>query len=100
MHEFSKWITTKPATTEEEGEQRRMCTLCGEGESETIPALGGVMDSADDSDTSEEQSAVESVEGDSSANGCAASVGSSIGGILLTMASCVFVDKMRKKKNK
>ena len=128
-HKFSQWIVTKPATETEEGEQKRVCMSCGKGEKETIPALGVVVDSSIESvepetsidgetsevesptdsvesdasindNTNEEQSSTESVGNDAATGGCAAMVGSSMGGILLTLASCVFVDKMRKKKSK
>ncbi len=38
-HQWSEWEITKPATAQEEGEQRRTCTLCGKEETERIEKL-------------------------------------------------------------
>ena len=100
-HEFSNWIVTKQPTETEDGEQRRMCMLCGEGESEVIPALG----SGDD--VTPEASVEDGVENNSFDNnailnvaGCSSTMGATMGGILMTLASCVVVERMRKKKTK
>lgn len=37
-HKFSEWKTYKEATCEEDGEQKRMCTVCGFEEVKKIPA--------------------------------------------------------------
>ena len=39
-HEWSEWTVLEEATCEEEGQQGRMCAICGEIEYEAIPALG------------------------------------------------------------
>ena len=103
-HEFSKWIVTKQPTETEDGEQKRVCLLCGEGEKEVIPALGGA------GSVEPETSVEDSAEGNSSDNaggnaiinmaGCSSMAGTSMGGILITLACCVAVDRMRKKKMK
>ena len=77
-HEFGDWIVTKEATQMEDGERVRTCKHCGYEEKETLPMLF-MQDLL---------------------TGCSASVGASMGGVLLALASCVVVDKMRKKKTK
>ena len=39
-HTFSDWTTVKAATCTEMGEARRVCTACGEEETEVVPATG------------------------------------------------------------
>ena len=80
-HEFSKWIVTKEPTETEEGERRRVCTLCNQPEKETLPKVGANSAPA----------------GENVSLGCAASVGTSIGGVLLTLAACVVLEKKRKR---
>ena len=98
-HEFSNWIVTEQPTETEAGEQRRVCMLCGEGESEVIPALGA--------DNVAPDASIEGGENNSSDNnaimnaaGCSSTLGASIGSIFMTLASCVVIEKMRKKKMK
>ena len=103
-HEFSQWIVTKQPTETEEGEQRRMCMLCGEGEKEVIPALGG--EGSITPETSVEDGAEDNSSDNSGGNaimnvaGCSSMAGTSMGGILITLACYVAVEKMRKKKMK
>ena len=40
VHSFGEWETKKPATCIENGAKHRECSLCGEKESEAIPAIG------------------------------------------------------------
>ena len=103
-HEFSKWIVTKQPTETEDGEQKRVCMLCGEGDKEVIPALGG--EGSVTPETSVEDGAEDNSSDNSGGNaimnvaGCSSMVGTSMGGILITLACCVAVEKMRKKKMK
>ena len=125
QHEFSKWITTKAATETEEGERRRVCTLCNHLEKETIPKLwvddeGCAEHEFAEWTTTKEATKTENGERTRTCNkcgyeekevipmfssdltteaGCAATMATSVGSIFLTLASCVFVDKMRKNKN-
>ncbi|WP_156947303.1 Ig-like domain-containing protein [Ruminococcus sp. NK3A76] len=39
-HDWGEWEVTKEATEDEEGERTRTCSICGETETEVIPALG------------------------------------------------------------
>ena len=39
LHSFGAWIVTKAATTAAPGEQMRVCTVCGQKETQTIPQL-------------------------------------------------------------
>ena len=94
-HEFTDWITTKEPTETEAGERKRLCTICHEGEKETIPALGdGDVDENNSEDVSSSNNVLQSLAG------CSSTLGASMGGVVFALASCVFVDKMRKKKNK
>ena len=79
MHQYSEWITTKPATETETGERSRGCTRCYHLETETIPMIPVSKDEV---------------------QGCASTLGVSMGSVLFALASCVAVDRMRKKKNK
>jgi ribosomal protein S14 len=103
-HEFSKWIVTKQPTETEDGEQKRVCMLCGEGDKEVIPALGG--EGSVTPETSVEDGAEDNSSDNSGGNaimnvaGCSSMAGTSMGGILITLACCVAVEKMRKKKMK
>ena len=40
VHSFGEWETKKPAACTEDGAKHRECSLCGEKESEAIPAIG------------------------------------------------------------
>ena len=39
-HRFGDWTTTKPAKCTETGQKERVCSVCGEKETETTPVLG------------------------------------------------------------
>ena len=39
IHRFGEWTVTKPATVEAEGEETRICVVCGEKEIRGIPKL-------------------------------------------------------------
>ena len=41
-HIWSEWTVTKPATTEEEGEEIRTCSRCGEKETRSIPKMNTI----------------------------------------------------------
>ncbi|MBE6993751.1 MAG: hypothetical protein E7423_03810 [Ruminococcaceae bacterium] len=41
-HTWGEWTETKPATETEEGEEERVCSVCGEKETRTIPKLDHV----------------------------------------------------------
>ncbi|MBP5491062.1 MAG: hypothetical protein J6Y10_10780 [Lachnospiraceae bacterium] len=47
-HEWSAWEIVKPATTEQEGLARRVCTVCGEIETMPIPKLDPKTDPEED----------------------------------------------------
>ena len=38
-HEFGEWVTVKEATTTEEGQQKRTCSVCGKTETKSIPKI-------------------------------------------------------------
>ena len=40
VHTFGEWEITVPATCTTDGEQKRICSVCGESETETISAYG------------------------------------------------------------
>ena len=42
-HVFGEWVVIKDATCTEDGSRERECTICGEKETETLPALGHDM---------------------------------------------------------
>lgn len=50
-HSFGAWTVTKDATTEEAGLQERVCTLCGETETQQIPRLDPEPDEPDTTPT-------------------------------------------------
>lgn len=39
-HSFGEWVTTIPATTTTDGEEQRICSVCGYKETRIIPATG------------------------------------------------------------
>lgn len=43
VHSFGSWTVTKKASCEADGARERTCSLCGEKQTETIPALGHQM---------------------------------------------------------
>lgn len=43
-HTYGAWMVDVAATCETEGQQKRVCTVCGETETEVIPACGGPVD--------------------------------------------------------
>ncbi len=42
-HDWSEWETVSEPTCDEDGEQARTCAICGETETEAIPALGHAL---------------------------------------------------------
>lgn len=39
-HEFGEWVVVKEPTAAEEGIKERVCSICGDKETDTIPATG------------------------------------------------------------
>lgn len=43
-HKFGEWEVTKKATDKAEGKKERVCSVCGEKESEVIPVISAQPD--------------------------------------------------------
>ncbi len=110
-HAYGDWVVVKEATEDEEGEKVKTCETCGDEVSETIPVVepqesqpeesqpeGGALESGEESQP-EGESALESGEesGESTvSNGCNASVGGSLAGVIALCFGIISIKRRRK----
>jgi hypothetical protein len=78
-HSFGEWEVVKEATTTEVGEKKRVCSACGETETEEIPVV------EEESNNGEYKALA----------GCKGSIGGSLFGMFAMCLSLIVVKKKR-----